>query len=143
MTDLPIDDNYTLPAACLSWTAERATGPGGQHVNKTSSAVELRFDLFGPHGLDADSVARLRSLAGRRVGQDGVLTLVSLSSRSQLRNLETARERLAELVRQARVPPSERLATKVPRRQKVARLSDKRLHAEKKRGRSGPRGEDH
>ena len=67
MQDLPIDARYTLPASCLSWTAERASGPGGQHVNKTSTAVELRFDLNSDHGLGADTLARLRTIAGKRI----------------------------------------------------------------------------
>lgn len=141
MQDLTIDPSCTLPATALSWTAERASGPGGQHVNKTSTAVELRFDLHADHGLAPAVVARLRAIAGKRVGGDGVLILVAMEHRSQLRNLDTALTRLAELVRRALVPPEVRHATKVPRYQKVARLTDKRLHSARKRMRTDRGGD--
>lgn len=135
MLPLPINDQLTIPDTDLQLTAVRASGPGGQHVNKTASAVELWFNLAGTQALSPPVKARLRALAGKRVGRDGILLIVAAKHRSQPRNLEDARERLAQLIREALVPPEPRLPTKVPRRTKLRRLDEKRARSEVKAGR--------
>lgn len=137
MTDLPIRPGLTLPAALLQWTAVRASGPGGQHVNKTSTRVELRFDLENCEELDAGAKARLRRLAGRRLDADGQVVLTSQLTRSQERNLDDARQRLAELVARALDPPVKRVPTRPGTAAKRRRVDDKRRLGERKRERGG------
>ena len=119
----------------------RATGPGGQHVNKTSSAVQLRFDVRQSPSLPADVRHRLERLAGRRLTQDGVLVLVAQGERSQKRNREEALARLVELVRIAARPPTPRKKTRPPKASKRRRLDDKKKHGTLKSLRAKPRGD--
>ena len=93
----------------------RAAGPGGQHVNTTSTAVQLRFDVRRSPSLPDDVRQRLERLAGRRLTRDGVLILVAQGQRSQLRNREEALARLVELIREATYKPAPRVKTKVSR----------------------------
>jgi ribosome-associated protein len=102
----------------------KASGPGGQHVNKTSSAVELRFDV-GASSLAEDVKARLRRLAGSRLTLDGVIVLFSQGSRSQEMNRQEVRERLADLVRRALYKPKPRKPTKPTYSSKLKRLDSK------------------
>jgi ribosome-associated protein len=132
---LVINDHLTLPASELSWTAVRASGPGGQNVNKVASKVELRFDLAGTTVLDAATRARLRTLAGNRLDAEGRLLLVSQVTRDQSRNLEDARARLRELVLRALERPTPRRATKPTRASRARRVADKRHRAATKRDR--------
>ena len=103
----------------------RASGPGGQHVNKTSTAVELRFDVRASPGLAEDVKARLERLAGSRLTQDGVIVLFSQGTRSQEMNRQEVRERLAELIRQALHRPKPRRPTKPSYSSKLKRLDGK------------------
>ena len=103
----------------------RAAGPGGQHVNKTSSAVQLRFDVRNSPSLPDDVRARLERLAGRRLTLDGVIVLVAQGERSQLRNRADARARLVELIRAAAHRPVPRKATKPSKSAKRRRVDDK------------------
>lgn len=106
----------------------RAAGPGGQHVNKTSTAVQLRFDVRRSPSLPDEVRQRLERIAGRRLTRDGVLVLVAQGHRSQLRNREEALARLIELVREATHRPAPRVKTKVSRAAKRRRVDDKKRH---------------
>jgi ribosome-associated protein len=102
----------------------KASGPGGQHVNKTSSAVELRYDVRAS-SLPEDVKRRLERLAGARLTLDGVIVLFSQGSRSQEMNRQEVRERLADLVRRALFKPKPRKATKPTYASKLRRLDSK------------------
>ena len=106
----------------------RAAGPGGQHVNTTSSAVQLRFDVRHSPSLPDDVRARLERLAGHRLTRDGVLILQSQGQRSQKRNREEALARLVDLVRAAARPPVKRKPTRPTKASKQRRLDSKKRH---------------
>lgn len=110
----------------------RSSGPGGQNVNKVSSAVELRFEAERSPSLPDPVKRRLRRLAGRRWTKDGAVVIQVSEERSQARNREIARERLAELVRKATVVPKRRVPTKVSANQKRKRVEAKKARAEVK-----------
>ena len=115
----------------------RAGGPGGQHVNTTSTAVQLRFDVRGSPSLPDDVRHRLERLAGSRLTRDGVLVLQAQGPRSQLRNREEALARLVALVRAAARPPTPRKPTKVSKAAKRRRVDDKKQHGKLKSLRRG------
>jgi ribosome-associated protein len=115
------------------------SGPGGQNVNKVSSAVQLRFDAARSPALSDEVRARLLKLAGRRASKAGVILIVARAHRTQARNRAAAREKLFELMRRAEKPPKPRRKTRVPRVQKQVRRETKRLRARVKRRRGRPR----
>ncbi|MGE0559795.1 MAG: alternative ribosome rescue aminoacyl-tRNA hydrolase ArfB [Burkholderiales bacterium] len=114
-----------------------ASGPGGQNVNKVATAVELRFDVARSRSLPEAVKTRLAALAGRRLSGDGVLVIAAQRFRSQARNRDDARARLADLLRAAATPPKLRRSTRPTRASKQRRLDDKKKQGLRKRERSG------
>lgn len=137
---LRITDTVSLQDWEVTEVFTRASGPGGQNVNKVSTAVELRFAAATSPSLPADAKARLRRLAGRRWTDSGEIILQVQDTRSQARNRELARERLAELVAKALVRPKRRIATKPTLGSKRRRLAAKTQRGEVKalRGKVDP-----
>jgi ribosome-associated protein len=114
----------------------RASGPGGQNVNKVASAVQLRFDAARSTALSDAVRARLLKLAGARATKDGVILIEASRHRDQARNRADARARLAALIEKAVTPPKKRIATKTPASQKKKRREAKAQRSEVKQGRA-------
>ncbi|MEM1031288.1 MAG: alternative ribosome rescue aminoacyl-tRNA hydrolase ArfB [Myxococcota bacterium] len=136
MFDLSVSPRCTIPGADLSWRAIRASGPGGQNVNKVATKVALRFDLANTCALSAAAKARFRARYASRIDAEGAVVVTSQATRIQSRNLEDAREKLAAMVRAALVVPKRRKKTKPSRAAKRRRLEAKRRQSDKKRNRT-------
>lgn len=140
--DLVIADGIVLPASDLTWQATQAGGPGGQHVNKVATKVDLRFDLRNTTALTDAVKARVRALAPSRLDSQGRLIMVSGGSRSQQANLNDARGKLRALILSALKPPKKRKKTKPSRGAKRRRLEAKKRTSQKKAMRGKVRYDD-
>ena len=133
---------FTIPEHELEFRVSRAGGPGGQHVNKTSSRVEALWDAARSPLLTEPERHRVLTRLANRIGADGILRVVAEDRRSQLQNRLAAVERMNSLVDAARRAPKPRRPTKPSRAAKARRLDSKRKRADKKRERSRPGWED-
>ena len=132
-----ITDSISIDENELEEQFIRASGPGGQNVNKLASAVQLRFDARHTPNLPGDVRARLERLAGRKLTLEGVIVITAQRHRSQERNRADARERLVALIRAAAVPPVPRRPTKPSRAERERRIESKKHRATIKRERRG------
>ncbi|KKW89563.1 alternative ribosome rescue aminoacyl-tRNA hydrolase ArfB [Sphingobium chungbukense] len=135
MPSIPITRSIAIDAEELSETFVRSTGAGGQHVNTTDSAVQLRFDVANSPSLPDAVKRRLAVIAGRRMTAEGVLILRSEGSRSQLMNRQEVLARLVDLIREATVVPKARKATKPGKAAKARRVDAKKARSTVKAGR--------
>jgi len=132
---IPVTRSISIDSDEIEESFTRASGAGGQHVNTTDSAVMLRFDVANSPNLPEMVKDRLAALAGSRMTRDGVLTLRSEGSRSQLLNRQEVRERLLELIREATIVPKKRRPTKPSKAAKARRVDTKKQRSQIKSGR--------
>ena len=133
-----VTDMVRVPPAALSVRAARASGPGGQNVNKVATKIDLRVDLSGIEGLTEAARARLQLLAANRLDAEGRLVVMSQVTRNQARNLEDARARVADLIRAALIAPRRRRPTRPTMGARRRRLDDKKQRGAVKRWRTRP-----
>ena len=135
---IPVGRGIEIDESEIEESFIRASGPGGQHVNTSSTAVQIRFDARRSRSLPNDVAMRLMKLAGSRLTRDGVIVITAESQRSQRQNREEARERLIELIAKATERPVVRRPTKPSKTAKRKRLETKAKRATVKAGRSRP-----
>jgi ribosome-associated protein len=139
---LRISPSIDIPESELTERFLRADGPGGQHVNRTESAVELRFDVAHSPSLPEPVRARVLARRDRRLTDDGVMVIQARRFRDQARNRDDARERLVEIIRTSLTPPKKRVATRPTRASKERRLAGKKQRGKVKRNRGRAWSED-
>lgn len=135
-SSLFVNGSLSIPRDELDVRVSRSSGAGGQHVNKTSSRVEIFWNILASRALSDDQRALLRDKLASRITTDGSVRVVASDMRSQSRNRELAEDRLSELIGRALVVPKKRKATRPSKAAKQARLESKRRHSSKKRDRS-------
>ena len=131
-----VNGTLSIPRHELDVRVSRSSGAGGQHVNKTSSRVEIFWNIGASRALTDEQRTRLREKLSSRLNSDGSVRVVASDMRSQTRNREIAEERLADLIARSLIVPRKRKPTKPSKAAKEARLEAKRLHSSKKRKRS-------
>ena len=136
-----VNDDLAIPRDELTYRATRSGGPGGQHVNTSSTRVELRWSVRDSSSLSDEQRARLEHRLASRLDSDGRIRLVSSGSRSQLQNREEVTERLRTILARALEVPKPRKRTRMPRAAKERRLTDKKRRGEIKKMRNKPTGE--
>lgn len=134
-TYLNVSPTLSIPRSELQYRATRSGGPGGQHVNTSSTRIELLWDLNGSRAVDDDQRERIKTRLAPRLDSEGMVRVVASDHRSQGQNREAADERLASLVRHALHVPKKRRATKPTRAAKEKRLTEKKRQSDKKRNR--------
>lgn len=142
MDDLPITDQVTIPAAELSVSFARSGGPGGQNVNKVSTKVEVRWTPTESGALGEVERQRLLKKLAKRLTTDGELLVTSTRMRDQSRNREDARQKLADIIREAIKPPVVRKKTRPPKKVAENRLAEKRQRSVRKTDRRPPAERD-
>ena len=135
MPDIPVNDRVVVPDAAVETKAVRASGPGGQNVNKLATKIQMRIDLDRVVGLGGDDLSRVRVFLKSRLDADGRLLVMSQETRDQARNREDCASKVADLLRAALVRPKLRRRTKPTRASKERRIEAKRHHADRLRQR--------
>ena len=133
-----VSETVRVPPSALTVHAVRASGPGGQNVNKVATKIDLRVDLAAVEGLSDAARARLRALAANRLDALGRLVIASQATRNQARNIEDARARVADLIRAALVAPRRRVGTRPTAGARRRRLAGKKRRSAVKRWRARP-----
>jgi ribosome-associated protein len=135
MPDIVVNDRITVPDAAIETRAVRASGPGGQHVNKTASKIQMWIDLGRVAGFTPEELPRVREFLKSRLDADGRLLVMSQETRDQMRNREDCAAKAAQLIRAALVRPKVRRPTKPTRASKDRRVEAKRHRADRLRDR--------
>src|SRR5688500_1888203 len=130
-----VNESLVIPSSELEMRASRASGAGGQHVNKTSSRIEIVWNIRTSQALTDEQRQLLESRLASRISDDGSIRVVASDTRSQARNRERAEQRLGELIARSLIVQKKRRATRRPRAANEARLTEKKKHSEKKRDR--------
>ncbi len=136
MADIPVNDRVRVPDAAIETKAVRASGPGGQNVNKLATKIQMRVDLARVVGLEAGDFPRVREFLKSRLDADGHLLVMSQETRDQARNREDCASKIAALIRAALVRQKTRRRTRPTRASKERRIEAKRHHADRLRQRN-------